>query len=426
MSGLALFAFSGGFSVAAMNTGLALMLLGFLLQARQALPTLLRDPLALLVTAFCAYVVLRGLLAVYSSTPADPDRGHLGQSWHLLRADGLLAVAGGWWLFRHPAWIRRCLNLAVLSGLVGLAVALTRAPRLPWEGLVRLKTSASPNAFGLYAALVLLVLCMRPPVRCGTRARRIMLMAGWGAALIVALLALLWSGSRSAWLGAMIGIPVTLAVQWGPTLCRWLATPAGRRPAAAAALLAVLALGGIVATSDTVAWRLDPGEAVRSVRDIAAGDWQAVPNRSLRYRLMLWRSGATIIRNAPWLGWGPAGAQPAIKRYAASEVKRFPHLHNMVLNLWAQLGLVGVGLFGVCGIVALFRGLRPPAGSDVPDNLVRLAGGGLLTFFLIGQLQIRYLDPTGIVPNSLFLAILIATGLRARATGHRDTPGHTP
>ncbi len=74
-------------------------------------------------------------------------------------------------------------------------------------------------------------------------------------------------------------------------------------------------------------------------------------------RLPLWQYAADAIAARPWLGWGPQGYARAAQELHPSEVDQRPvaaHAHSLVLDVWAERGLVGlVGLLLLAGVLAL-------------------------------------------------------------------------
>jgi O-antigen ligase len=64
------------------------------------------------------------------------------------------------------------------------------------------------------------------------------------------------------------------------------------------------------------------------------------------FRLELWRSTVTLIRESPWFGVGPGNfAQAYRTRYvlpSAWQQFNLEHPHNIYLDHWSRLGLLGV------------------------------------------------------------------------------------
>jgi len=61
-------------------------------------------------------------------------------------------------------------------------------------------------------------------------------------------------------------------------------------------------------------------------------------------RLRMWQGGVEIIRDYPLLGVGPANIKQTYVRYRKHDAPRFrvPHLHNNLVQLWAERGIVAL------------------------------------------------------------------------------------
>ena len=183
-----------------------------------------------------------------------------------------------------------------------------------WAGLL-LGTPNLVSAF-LIIAGPLAILLLRERVR-----RR-----AWVAtfaALIV--LALFLTGSRSAYLAAVVVLAATVLIG-GQASTRWLRTKRARGVAPTFRVLLslpALAAAALIALLPAIAHRLDQG-----------GD---------DLRIALWRSALDVFATYPITGGGP-GTWPLLK---IAEVlpetpdHLFAHAHNMYAQLLAELGLVG-------------------------------------------------------------------------------------
>lgn len=61
-------------------------------------------------------------------------------------------------------------------------------------------------------------------------------------------------------------------------------------------------------------------------------------------RLRMWEGGVEIIRDHPLLGVGPANIKPTYVLYRKHDAPRFrvPHLHNNLVQLWAERGILAL------------------------------------------------------------------------------------
>jgi len=215
--------------------------------------------------------------------------------------------------------------------VIGLAqYALGRNLVVAEGGLPRLQSVYySPNNVGLYLGRVWPLLVA--VALWGGRGHRRTL---YGLALVVVTLALVLSFSRGA---LLLGLPASvLAMGWlaGAGLSsarryRWLAL--------------ALVLAGVLALVPLL--RLP---RFASLLDLQEG--------STFFRLELWRSSLALIREHPWFGVGPGNFQATYRsRYvlpSAWQEFNLEHPHNVYLDHWTRLGLLG--LLAVVAVQVVF------------------------------------------------------------------------
>lgn len=165
-----------------------------------------------------------------------------------------------------------------------------------------------------YSGLEMLVLVMLVAygVAYGGRRRWVVPLA-----LVVAL-ALYFSYTRNAWLGAAVGTLVVLGL---------------RRPRAILAAVALLAALAVAAPT--------------SVRDRIRAAWDT-EDATTRGRLELLSTSRRLIADNPWLGVGPKSVASEALRYRTSG--EFPdwlyqHMHNNLLQIAAERGIPGLLLW---------------------------------------------------------------------------------
>jgi len=117
------------------------------------------------------------------------------------------------------------------------------------------------------------------------------------------------------------------------------------------------------------------------------------------FRLELWRSTLTLIREHPWFGVGPGNFQAAYRtRYILPSAWAEPdleHPHNVYLDHWTRMGVLGL-LAGVVIQAAFWRAVLRRGNREV--LALGLAGG------------MAALLAHGLVDNTLFFPDL-ALGL---------------
>ncbi|MEE8392624.1 MAG: O-antigen ligase family protein [Anaerolineae bacterium] len=264
-------------------------------------------------------------------------------------------------------------------GAVGVAAiglgqyALGRNVAVAEGGLQRLQSVYySPNNVGLYLGRVWPVLVA--VLLWEGRGRRQLL---YRLALVPVTLALVLSFSRGA---LLLGLPAALLVTG------WCAGGRYRWAATALVVVGVLALVPLLRVP-----------RFASLFDLQQG--------STFFRLELWRSSVALIREHPWFGVGPGNFPDAYRtRYvlpSAWQEFNLEHPHNVYLDHWTRLGLLGV-LAGVAVQVAFWREMRRGGKEKV---LVFGFAGSMVTLLAHGLV-----DNTLFFPD-LALAFFLTLGL---------------
>jgi len=207
--------------------------------------------------------------------------------------------------------------------------------------------------------------------RLARRAEQVVL----GTAAVGALGALVVSASRGAWLGALVGFGVLVALH-----------PKARRPVGRVALGGVaVALGGLL---------LFPGSGpVEAVGDRAAS--VAAPSGNpYDVRPLTWQEAVREFSQRPVLGNGP-GTFDVLSGRSPSTLQFYPreHAHNGLLTTAAELGAAGV-LAALGMVVALVAAVRARArrlrATHRWHDLGVLAGGAAALAALGGHLLVDY------------------------------------
>jgi O-antigen ligase len=252
------------------------------------------------------------------------------------------------------------------------------------EGVHRaLGVYGSPNNLALLLdrALPILVALLafgRPRVRTAevaatSAARRRLRFVLMALALVIILVALMLTYSRGA---LLLGLPAALV---------FLGIMRGRRAAGLvlAALAAVLA--GILPVLGT--------DRLRSLLTTDSG--------TSFFRLRLWQSAWTMLREHPWLGVGPDNFLYQYRtRYLLPDAWQEPNLshpHNLVLDFGTRLGIPGIAV--LVWFQAAFWRLTLPLYRRLPDGEIRALLLGLMASMVATLAH-------GVVDNSFFLVDL--------------------
>jgi hypothetical protein len=188
--------------------------------------------------------------------------------------------------------------------------------------------------------------------------RRLALFVGWGCLVF----ALLFSLTRGVWLAYLFVLGLLAVVKGGRT--------------ALGVAVGVVLLGVAVLVAN-------PG-----VRERAAHTFDLDVNLP---RSQIWLANIDMIKERPLLGWGYGN----YKKFRAVYYQRHPqanttaHAHNNFLQMWVDIGLVGLAAFLWLFWSILLRGWRayrrlPPKA----EHLRTIALGGMLSIvgFLVGGL----------------------------------------
>ncbi len=301
--------------------------------------------------------VLLGLAVAYAISVDAPALPRIRVFWPGLAIGmtGLIAVAA---LFLTE-WPQR--KLLPLDSLYAL---LPTGPRLVDHG-GRLG-GIGPNEIGGVLALLTPLGLALSLDRTGTH-RGIRGLAAAMLALAVAVLVL--TQSRSAWVGATVGL--ALVASWRLRQSGWLQRR--RMPRIAMQATVGLLLAGLLAAM-AVTW-LAP---LDSATDTLTG------------RRQIWTASIHLIGDHLYTGVGPGQFPLALEatfpQLSVSVAPHIPHAHNLVLQTLLDLGLPGALLLGSIIAVAL-RGLVATARAAHDRSLRLLAvglGGSLAAFFVFG------------------------------------------
>lgn len=219
--------------------------------------------------------------------------------------------------------VRRNVGRALaLSGVVVAVAALLQpliAPQTLWEGTRATAFYSYPNAVGLFLAPIIVLLA-------GMRLKGQM---AWLSVVGVVLLfaALVAAQSEGAIIGAVVGL---LALLWLQPKLRMVA-------------IVIVLLGG-------VALMLAPHSLQATLQQkLTLHDWSGTVRR------ITWGETIEMLKERPLTGAGLAGYPVVMRAYhKATAIEIFQYPHQIVLNIWSELGLLGLAAFGWI-LVTFFR-----------------------------------------------------------------------
>ncbi len=269
-----------------------------------------------------------------------------------------LVVAGAAALVMLPSWgatERRRVGLALTAGLLLLfvAVALDVTQNGMIDGALRRLTGRAPNptiGASRFKIAVTVAGIMLPPLLLWHWWNR-----RWWALVILP------AGLIGCGIVAHSNTGMLAAVVSGAVLLMALAVPR-----AVAAVIALLVAGSFLTAPLVIRHLPPPKELAEAI--------PFMPN-SMMHRLAIWRFTADHVVERPLAGWGFDASReiPGGDRDIPAPVRNFGqvtevgfqamplHPHNLMLQIWLELGFVGIAGFVVLSLSIIAAALRPPS-----------------------------------------------------------------
>lgn len=255
--------------------------------------------------------------------------------------------------------------LAFLASATGVALWSLRVLVLDFQAyatfqkrLGEFQIYMTTGTIMMFASLLVMPFVMNPHVPRKMR----MLAAG---ALLPVLLTLLFTFTRSAWLGFIVGVAVIV-----------LRKPRFMTLMAVAAVV-IVSLLAVPALRDRAASIVDPQDATNS------------------FRLNLWAIGLRIAADHPIVGIGDVGAETVWDDYAPPDWKPEGHFHSNIVHWLVTLGGLGLAvivlLFVRLGTV-LWRLQRRHSGEWFAGSVTLGAFAGLVAFHVNGLFEWSFGD----------------------------------
>ncbi|MAG13945.1 MAG: hypothetical protein CMN78_05060 [Spirochaetales bacterium] len=270
--------------------------------------------------------------------------------------------------------------MCAVTAVICLGAIMQVADILPAGFGGRIESSmGNPN---FLAALVSMIM---PVVAAfGIKSRKLKSVSLYHGLYALFCLVLIFTGTR----GAVIGLAAGL-------LCLGLLTIilAPRTELFAALLkLAVLLLITVVIAVSTISAPNSPFRRLASLlrqiemqeseetfeqNDAKGASFPPEPSRVLNPRLVVWDGALSMIREHPVFGWGPGAFQIALPDHRPADFRsrggasKTDHAHNEYLQIGAELGIVGLLLFGLFLVFLFKKSIRAMMSSNVAET-----GGG--------------------------------------------------
>ena len=367
------------------TAGIVMMAIPFCFRLKGRLRETLQDPLVVLGAVFFLFLALRTYFAALEFTAHLPDL--IGGALKLFGTGFLLVYLIAYWL--HKA--RGKWDLLFVVVLCGFLVQIIR--KVDWSnlasvaanlhmGVQRATFGYATNRLGLFSAFILFgcVFLHRqmwgaPEIRRVWRWARV---GYWAIMSALSAACLVFSQSRSAWAAAILVLPAALVFDLfagrGSKMRRYVPVT----------VVAALVVAGLFTfnLAHISAQRLATGVSGQSVSD----------------RLSIYEIAWDNWKSNPLLGRGPGTSalmiQGAGEKY--DEVKKFDHLHNVFLDIAAQIGIVGVVFVGWSGFLIIRQAIRSYALEEDGARFVVFALGALAMVLITGMVNQPLHSPHGV------------------------------
>jgi len=297
-------------------------------------------------------------------------------------------------LFVRPKARDTALDVYVISVTIAATYGITQALHGLWQGTdIRAHATNHPVRFGeiMVIGLALILSRLFSGEELVARTKRLLHVS---AALLISAIAL--SQTRGAYLGAALVFAVLFMIK-----------PSSRKAIIATAAAAAL-LGILLSAANP---RLRYKAASIFLGANSAFTRTAAPDQSIGTRLILWRTGAQIIRDHPLFGIGPGNVKKLFPQYCPPpypEDKVWGSLHNLYIHQTAERGL-----FGLAALLTLFISmLRAAAHSNhiAPSAITSWALAIMLPYYLMNFTEITFQH----VHTSYAVLLALAVSVTAR------------
>jgi len=409
--GLGLLAFGLVPSKSAQTAGLFLMSLSAMWNGSVLWGYLKRDPVFALLVVWLSYSALRtGAAAWQYPGTAAAQLDYLGE---YVRLAGVLVT--GWWLGGSARAVKSAAGLA-LAGLLLFVIIELGVPGLLSGLPARHELSVNAQHLGLVALTTVIALVALPP-----RWRRstgdlagALLVAGWLLGLLVALVLLFLSGSRTVWALALGAALVMLGLQAYRALSRRSARQVAWSSVIALGV-AVVVVGGVVAANHERAVDRVTHEAAE-YRELLKGNFRDIDSLSMGSRIDLWRLGLDRFLSRPVFGWGPAMPAVLIKLSGLPDEtrSRFDHLHNSYLETAVALGTVGLLLYVAIWVVLLVGVRQALRRGTAEGAVVGFVMASVLVFLLASMTEAYVVRQLGWSYTALLGGMLYSLAMGGR------------
>jgi O-antigen ligase len=243
--------------------------------------------------------------------------------------------------------------------------------------------------FGIYSAISLFAaLSSIWAVRSvQTPLLRRLLYAAVAICAAVAVVGLVFSQTRAAWLAT--AVVIALCIGLGLRGVRAGTVPRKPMLIAAAGTVLVLVCVAILFRELLTNRLLDQAG---TIVHLLQGGWSTPPEDPVGYRITAYREGLLTWLEAPWFGHGPGIDWFVFRNRSEPALDFLMHFHNVYINLLATWGVVGFMLFAIVFGVLVLRACRAHVGGFLPTHTGMFLLASTVSLLLFGLFDQILLD----------------------------------
>jgi O-antigen ligase len=108
--------------------------------------------------------------------------------------------------------------------------------------------------------------------------------------------------------------------------------------------------------------------------------WESEQNYSALQRILLYEAGFELVRERPWIGWG-WGSTSRLASSSNFTDLIFPHFHSTFIQLWVELGLLGLALIVMWFLSLIWSLVRGFFGTNLNEHNAYIALSSFALFF---------------------------------------------
>lgn len=388
--GLFLFSFGVFYRTLLVNEGLLLMGLAFALRIKTLEKGVMRDPLLILSAAFLLFLLIR---TYYALSEFKEYQSLVLEGMLKLFLFGFLVVfLVAFWMNRYQGrW-----NELVIALFAGHIVRVIRKFDwdtfynqfdLIWTGVIRIGWGSTVNRFGLWSAVMFFGCVILFRHIWGTRRQnnkaiywlRVMV---WLLATTLSGAGLVYSQSRSAWLAAVLVLPLIFFYQF------YRMKKLQIKPVV---LIGVLLVGISFMTNlpTVVEKRLFLSDDIIHNENVKL---------SINARLLLYKLSWEKWQERPWFGYGPGTSKVIINQAEDEfpEIGIWDHFHNFALDIMFQLGIVGMLFYSASFYLIIQQIFRAQKHGRIDRHYFLFALVGLILMVIAGLSGQPFADYKGL------------------------------